>query len=1808
MLVLLAGITGVLVTTQASLENCRYPTNEFSYKGVERHKPCHQPMGMIPIGGKWLFFCKQLDGMLCDGHGETAVPSRMVNCTYAGILGCLPSGWPRWVVHTSDLTELLVSCVATGGNDGLYRCDWDKTAGVASNCAMHPQIQCPNTGLYGLILTTAGTLVMGCGTGLYVCQLAGGTTLGAGGCTLLSNDPCASVSSGMRSIVLDSQGRLWAACANRQSVSCDFTISQGSSHCVRVPGTSPCGTWHMGFHPLPTGHSAVHCIYDGVYTCGRAYPTLSPTGAPTTAPTAPTAAPTTAPTFAPSWSPSGAPSRGPSTSPSQAPSSTPTASPSPAPSKSPTSIPTGRPSSAPTTAPSAPPTTYPSPYPSSSPTTAEPSIAPTLSPSARPSESPSTSPTKAPTASPSVSPTRGPSVSPTATPSASPTVAPSASPTLTPSTPPTLSPTESPTAPSAAPTTAPTTALPSASPSTQPPSRAPTAPPVPPTSSPSMSPSQAPTMSPSRVPSTSSPTRGPSVSPSSPPTESPTVAPSTLPPTMSPSIAPTQSPSPQPSSSPSSSPSAPPTLSPSSAPSTSPTTQSPSAAPTGSPSPQPSASPSTPPTRSPTQQPTAGPTTAPTMSPIAPTRHPSTSPSWSPTGSPSPSPTAPPSVSPTPLPSLPPTLSPSGSPSVPPSRAPSGSPTLSPVDTAYANPTWQRITARGLRTNQVGLVIATIRLSAVRSTGTGRHAAPLARSSANFAATSELNVSVVGPVINTGDAAVILHSDAGPDLETWGSLRQGLPAAVEDGRVFVKVATSDDRQELSLTARSNTEGYRLLIPYKETFRLEFTAAAFEDSRSYAAFCQGGTPTCAPVEIGTLRGERPFQVPQATQDVMDQSEQALFGTAAMGAVLATALGGGAPSPTGNVARQGLIQGVLTCPAEEPDTPEPMERSLSPLQLGFGAPDDTERFARGAVAGAFMIMCALGVIVVFGLGRAEHDFRARCTTEATLGRARPTRSLRAYLILARVPNLVLPHALLYPGVATAAVSIFANDKSGGYIMLGVVGIVCFVVLAIGYVVYAVRKVPRFAAFDSDTGATHCGWLFWGSRGWRPLTELKLKTINVHEKNALHAMVFDGYRGGWRRYTLLFELCYTVIMAIVAAGSPDGLTGCQAQAIALGVIPMLWALYVGALRPYIAPYENVLDCVIALTESLMVAIAYLGMLSEPDTWHDQAAGVVGLVATYAIGLKTILDQCVFIHGQYTLFVSHVGPEASVWMFTKWFLFSQGHLTQYCPTQCFFCINAVRLREDQKSLAERARKKLDSLLAQEAAAEARAIHGGSAEVVTPVGKGAQQDAQREEEERPLVHMDELNARLQKLRQQPLPELSQLLEPDFAASWGLGRPLPIGAGRGRARSSPASATDEDGSSGSGEEAGTTPAAGLMEERRRAGTVATTMPNSGDAGMRSPALGRGMGAAHGAHGVHGRTSPTMATPNSGGGLIDLVDITPFHSGGSGSSQCLNLSTPDLIASPRPRGPALAITRGNTFSFSTAAAAPRIPRRTNGAVLSASLSGTSAPSRRAAGRGLAASFGPGSPIGVSRRSGRPRQLDLSVVSSPLMPAKEHFGHRGRAATGVLGTPHGSPLPRGATGMPAPRQVGARRKARAAGEGPHGSPQADSYFELPAPQETAEAARGATFTRRLRRPPRSPDAVLGASPLSPVEASAPLRSSTGLSASGGSSSQSTPLVPRAGSGTASAVRLRPSALARTPQRQHSAALSGAADARPQPRTPDVRPPRARGNAPPSKRSNPHAPRQAGAGPEPIPPRQLGKGGSARPSESPGPHAPQ
>eukprot|EP01062_Namystynia_karyoxenos_P006997 TRINITY_DN12451_c0_g2_i1.p1 TRINITY_DN12451_c0_g2~~TRINITY_DN12451_c0_g2_i1.p1 ORF type:complete len:1248 (+),score=100.33 TRINITY_DN12451_c0_g2_i1:144-3887(+) len=358
-----------------SFDSCREASFRHPDGSIQGLPPCGSWVrGVAVVGTRRLFVCSGGNATLCDGDGSGST----VTCGGLTQMGC-PGDSIRDAVLSSTLTSAYAACATEA-----VRCDWNATAGTASNCGTVVGARCPTAGMFagtvhgiGLLPGNDNTLVLSCSAqftqlpaGVFTCPLAPGGARVLGYCSRADVLPCETPSSSgvgydnsQRGITFDSTGQLVVACDVDQYAYCDWTPGRGPTTCARPFGQSPCLTaysrWTSKISELPSGLTGIACGSHWLL-CGTANPSVSPTGVPTAPgiPSAPPAAqptrqpvnrptmpPTVRPTAAPSVLPTREPSMGPSTAvPTVAPSAVSRSSPpSPTPARARTAAPIASP-------------------------------------------------------------------------------------------------------------------------------------------------------------------------------------------------------------------------------------------------------------------------------------------------------------------------------------------------------------------------------------------------------------------------------------------------------------------------------------------------------------------------------------------------------------------------------------------------------------------------------------------------------------------------------------------------------------------------------------------------------------------------------------------------------------------------------------------------------------------------------------------------------------------------------------------------------------------------------------------------------------------------------------------------------------------------------------------------------------------------------------------------------------------------------------------------------------------------------------------------------------------------------------------------------------------------------------------------------------------------------------------------------------------------------------------------------------------------------------------------------------------------
>eukprot|EP01062_Namystynia_karyoxenos_P082502 TRINITY_DN9307_c0_g2_i1.p1 TRINITY_DN9307_c0_g2~~TRINITY_DN9307_c0_g2_i1.p1 ORF type:complete len:1815 (+),score=426.11 TRINITY_DN9307_c0_g2_i1:83-5527(+) len=130
-------------------------------------------------------------------------------------------------------------------------------------------------------------------------------------------------------------------------------------------------------------------------------------------------------------------------------------------------------------------------------------------------------------------------------------------------------------------------------------------------------------------------------------------------------------------------------------------------------------------------------------------------------------------------------------------------------------------------------------------------------------------------------------------------------------------------------------------------------------------------------------------------------------------------------------------------------------------------------------------------------------------------------------------------------------------------------------------------------------------------------------------LHGMCYDGYHAK-ARYFLFFEVLCTLALGGLTVWQPPDYDGCISRAAGMFGVLCLLTLTLLGLRPYLAPYENVCEGLLAGTEAVIAGVTLAAMLDDGDEEHPaaQLAADLSVFLLFGVMAKFGLDQALFLY----------------------------------------------------------------------------------------------------------------------------------------------------------------------------------------------------------------------------------------------------------------------------------------------------------------------------------------------------------------------------------------------------------------------------------------------------------------------------------------------------------------------------------------------------------------------------------------------------
>ena len=319
---------------------------------------------------------------------------------------------------------------------------------------------------------------------------------------------------------------------------------------------------------------------------------------------------------------------------------------------------------------------------------------------------------------------------------------------------------------------------------------------------------------------------------------------------------------------------------------------------------------------------------------------------------------------------------------------------------------------------------------------------------------------------------------------------------------------------------------------------------------------------------------------------------------------------------------LVNRAMLCPG---NGPEQLDRTLNPLGLAVG--EGTYREYNGGTVGSIIMHVALlslvGSVAVYFIQRYLHDIKTNPDHTMKWG-------LSYIFMKARVGWVVIPCTFLYGGAVLSSITCIIYS-SIGYKVLGLMVILS---IGLGFPVYSimmVRKVGGYCEFGpaehvTEKKNTVLRKVFWGPHSWN----VSETVTGAHIWAMLHRHTFDAYKQRWR-YFLSVELISLLCLAGFTAWQPTNRDGCWGRACGMTCSTGFFALALLVTRPYIAPYENVMEFGIAFSETVMLSCTMIAMSSgdtnPADHWAAKLSDGMGLYVVWLIMVKFVLDSVIFV-----------------------------------------------------------------------------------------------------------------------------------------------------------------------------------------------------------------------------------------------------------------------------------------------------------------------------------------------------------------------------------------------------------------------------------------------------------------------------------------------------------------------------------------------------------------------------------------------------
>ena len=371
-----------------------------------------------------------------------------------------------------------------------------------------------------------------------------------------------------------------------------------------------------------------------------------------------------------------------------------------------------------------------------------------------------------------------------------------------------------------------------------------------------------------------------------------------------------------------------------------------------------------------------------------------------------------------------------------------------------------------------------------------------------------------------------------------------------------------------------------------------------------------------------------------------------------------------STGGSLMRSALLARAMSCPSNEKTK---TDRTLNPLGLRLGTLQHDEM--NGAIVGGIILEVALlliGGLAAAGLWHGTYRDRLRERDVGSLVPEKGSHSagggldkvvkgsntnedLTYIAARSRFGWLVMPGFFLYGGAVVSGVYAVLYSET----LYKVLGGIHMAVVGVGFPYVSWRACRGLLSHAEvmpicqEGEKQSCMSLFWWGRGeW-----VSFGDDMSQNYSELFKLFYDGYTRPCYRF-MLVEIGLTGLLAVVSAWDPPTHVACWVQSAILTGILLVHFLILLYVRPFLAPYENIMEGLVVFAQVVMMVFVLIAMKQDEveidDHWSTRMVGHLALVVVVLVLAKFVMDIVVAVIDEYHQWQTAGSPGS----FARWLL----------------------------------------------------------------------------------------------------------------------------------------------------------------------------------------------------------------------------------------------------------------------------------------------------------------------------------------------------------------------------------------------------------------------------------------------------------------------------------------------------------------------------------------------------------------------------